>query len=52
MSTASRPHRFKPARAAARAGRSRSDECYALTSGAKPDRHGWLTPVGVAVSPC
>ncbi len=26
------------------------DEFYALTSGAKPDRHNWLTPVGVPVS--
>ncbi len=26
------------------------DEFFALTSGAKPDRHGWLTPVGVPVS--
>ncbi len=25
------------------------DEFYALTSGAKPDRHNWLTPVGVPV---
>lgn len=26
------------------------DEFLALTSGAKPDRHNWLTPVGVPVS--
>jgi len=26
------------------------DEFYALTSGAKPDRHGWLTPVNSPVS--
>jgi branched-chain amino acid aminotransferase len=26
------------------------DEFFALTSGAKPDRHAWLTPVGVPVS--
>ncbi len=26
------------------------DEFFALTSGAKPDRHNWLTPVGVPVS--
>jgi branched-chain amino acid aminotransferase len=26
------------------------DEFYALTGGSKPDRHGWLTPVGVPVS--
>jgi branched-chain amino acid aminotransferase len=26
------------------------DEFYALTSGAKPDPHNWLTPVGVPVS--
>ncbi len=26
------------------------DEFYALTGGAKPDRHNWLTPVGVPVS--
>ena len=25
------------------------DEFFALTSGAKPDRHNWLTPVGVPV---
>ena len=25
------------------------DEFYALTSGAKPDRHGWLTPVNAPV---
>lgn len=25
------------------------DEFFALTSGSKPDRHGWLTPVGVPV---
>ena len=26
------------------------EEFFALTSGAKPDRHNWLTPVGVPVS--
>ena len=26
------------------------DEFYALTGGAKPDRHNWLTPVGVPLS--
>lgn len=26
------------------------DEFFALTSGSKPDRHNWLTPVGVPVS--
>lgn len=26
------------------------EEFFALTSGAKPDRHAWLTPVGVPVS--
>lgn len=26
------------------------DEFFALTSGAKPDRHNWLTPVGVPIS--
>jgi branched-chain amino acid aminotransferase len=26
------------------------EEFYALTGGANPDRHGWLTPVGVPVS--
>ncbi len=26
------------------------DEFYALVNGTKPDRHGWLTPVGVPVS--
>ncbi|PYU14076.1 MAG: branched chain amino acid aminotransferase, partial [Acidobacteria bacterium] len=25
------------------------DEFYAITSGTKPDRHNWLTPVGVPV---
>ncbi len=26
------------------------DEFFALTSGAKPDRHNWLTPIGVPVT--
>ena len=26
------------------------EEFFALTSGAMPDRHGWLTPVGLPVS--
>ena len=26
------------------------EEFYAITSGSKPDRHGWLTPVGIPVS--
>jgi branched-chain amino acid aminotransferase len=26
------------------------DEFYAITSGSKPDRHSWLTPVGIPVS--
>jgi hypothetical protein len=25
------------------------EEFFALTSGKKPDRHNWLTPVGVPV---
>ena len=25
------------------------DEFFAILSGAKPDRHNWLTPVGAAV---
>ncbi len=30
--------------------RQLQEEFYALTSGAKPDRHNWLTPVGVPVA--
>src|ERR1700687_21955 len=30
--------------------RQLQDEFFALTSGTKPDRHNWLTPVGVPVS--
>jgi len=26
------------------------EEFFALTSGAMPDRHGWLTPVGLPAS--
>ena len=27
------------------------DEFFAITSGKKPDRHGWLSPVGVPTAP-